>query len=216
MKKIVIAVLIGLIIPGSLYYYYTMNKIKKGVVIILNGPSSSGKSSIIKAFQKIQTDPWLGIGIDNFFVGVIPQKFYMEDKPEHYRVMRGIFQNKNNKKVFTLNIGEYGQQVIKGMHRSIAAYAHSGCNVIVDYIMYNSCWLHDLQSSLKKLKVFNVKVSAPLSVIEQREKERGTSPQGHARSHYKSVHEGWNYHLKVNTFEKSPEQIARLILDKAL
>jgi chloramphenicol 3-O phosphotransferase len=179
-----------------------------GTVIILNGSSAVGKSSIMRAFQAKHTEPWLGIGIDNFFIGVLPAKFYLEDKPEHHVVMQGIATEDAQGKLFTLHIGEQGQKIIKGMHRAIAAYAKAGNNVIVDYIMYDSAWHDDLKSALSGVPVIFVGVTASLPTLEQREKMRGTSPEGHARSIYESVHQGWHYDLEINTDEMTPNQIA--------
>lgn len=179
-----------------------------GTVIILNGTSAVGKSSIMRAFQAKHNDPWLGIGIDNFFVGVLPAKFYLEDKPEHRAVMQGIATEDEQGKLFTLHIGQQGQKIIKGMHRAIAAYAKAGNNVIVDYIMYDPEWHDDLISVLSGVPVIAVGVTASLPIVQQREKMRGTSPEGHARSIYNTVHQGWKYDLEINTDEMTPDQIA--------
>jgi chloramphenicol 3-O phosphotransferase len=202
---------------------FIMNLIKKsystkpGMVIILNGPSSVGKSSIIRAFQTKQTTPWLSIGIDNFFVGVLPPKFYLEDTLEHHAVMQGIAStDAQGNKVFTLKVGPEGQKVIKGMHRSIAAYAHAGNNVIVDYINYEPTWIPDLQEALHSLKVIWVGINASLKTIEDREKTRGTSPQGHARSHYHTVHKDVRYDLMINTDLQNPEETAQMIMEKII
>jgi len=184
-----------------------------GSVIILNGPSAVGKSSIMKAFQAKQQSPWLGIGIDNFFVGLIPPKFYLEDKPEHHVIMHGVATEDAHGKLFTLHVGPEGNKIIKGMHQAIAAYARAGNNVIVDYIMYEPAWLADLQKALKGINVITVGVTASLTTIEQREKTRATSPQGHARSLYENVHHGWNYDLKIDTDNITPDQIADLIIE---
>lgn len=183
-----------------------------GTVIILNGPSSVGKSSIIKAFQTKQSTPWLSIGIDNFFVGVLPPKFYLESKPEHYTVMRGIASEDKDGKLFTLEVGPEGQKVIKGMHRAIAAYAQAGNNVIVDYIKYEQPWIADLKNSLQGINVIWVGVTASLESVEQREKGRGTSPEGHARSHYSTVHQEMSYDLMLDTDSLMPEQSADQII----
>ncbi len=182
-----------------------------GTVIILNGTSAVGKSSIMRAFQAKHTQPWLGIGIDNFFVGVLPAKFYLEDKPEHHVVMQGVASEDEHGKLFTLHIGSEGQKIIKGMHRAIAAYAKAGNNVIVDYIMYDPAWYGDLMSALSGIPVISVGITASLPIIQQREKARGTSPEGHARSMYDTVHQGWKYDLEINSDEMNPEQIADLI-----
>jgi chloramphenicol 3-O phosphotransferase len=183
-----------------------------GMVIILKGPSSVGKTSIIKAFQAKQRAPWLSIGIDNFFVGVLPPQFYLEDKPEHRLVMHGVASEDKEGKLFTLNIGPEGQKVIKGMHRAIAAYAHAGNNVIVDYIQYDPAWITDLKEALHGVKTIWVGITASLASIQQREKKRGTSPVGHARSHYHTVHQGMTYDLMINTDFSTPEQSADQII----
>ncbi|MFH1254526.1 MAG: hypothetical protein V1646_03785 [bacterium] len=185
---------------------------KSGTVIILNGPSSVGKSSIIKAFQAKQSVPWLSIGIDNFFVGVLPPKFYLESKPEHYVVMRGVSSEDKDGKLFTLEIGTEGQKVIKGMHRAIAAYAKYGNNVIVDYIKYEQDWIPDLKEALHGLNVIWVGVTASLKTIQQREKTRGSSPEGHARSHYHTVHQDMDYDLMLDTDNLTPEQASDEII----
>lgn len=213
-KIIVVCGMISLFLVGV--YMLQRQMIKKlnqcGTVIILNGPSAVGKSSIVKAFQIKRTEPWLGIGIDNFFVGVLPPKFYLEDKPEHHVVMHGVPSEDEQGKLFTLHIGPEGQKVIKGMHGAIAAYARAGNNVIVDYIMYDPAWHDDLMKELEGVPVITIGVTASLAVIEGREKSRATSPQGHARSIYATVHQGWNYDLTINTDDISPEQIADQII----
>ena len=183
----------------------------QGSVIILNGPSGVGKSSIIKAFQAQRSEPWLCIGIDNFFIGVLPPKFYLEDKPEHRSIMHGIASEDAEGKLFTLHIGNHGQKVIAGMHEAIAAYARAGNNVIVDYIMYYPEWHDALLKALKGVSVTTVGITASLETVQQREKSRKTSPEGHARSVYATVHKGWNYDLLINTDDKTPEESAQLI-----
>jgi len=213
-----LAVIGGLVVLLLLYIILSKNnqcdlRSQNGTVIILNGPSAVGKSSIMRAFQAKRVEPWLGIGIDNFFVGVLPSKFYMEDKPEHHAVMRGVATEDDQGKLFTLFIGAQGQKIIHGMHAAIAAYAHAGNNVIVDYIMYDPEWHEGLMQALLGLKVITVGVTASLPVIEAREKARATSPQGHARSVYATVHEGWDYDLMVNTDDITPEKVADKIIE---
>ena len=201
---------------GIMFFGSSMNKKnaeKCGTVIILNGPSAVGKSSIIKAFQSKQSKPWLGIGIDNFFVGVLPPKFYLEDTPEHRTVMHGVTSVDAEGKLFTLHVGPEGYKIVKGMHQAIAAYARTGNNVIVDYIMYEPSWYTDLQSSLTGINVITVGITASLETIKEREKKRATSPEGHARSLYESVHRGWKYDLQINTDDVTADQAAQLIVN---
>ena len=41
-----------------------------GRVVLLNGPTSSGKTAIARAFQRLSDDPWLRLGIDVFWAAI--------------------------------------------------------------------------------------------------------------------------------------------------
>ncbi len=185
-----------------------------GMVIIINGASAVGKSSIVKAFQAKQTTPWLSTGIDNLFARILPQKFYLETKQKDSLAMHNNAPEDRKATLCTVKIGPEAQAVIKGMHRAIAAYAHVGNNVIVDYIKYDDTWIPDLKESLQGINVIWIGIDASLASIEQREKTRGTSPSGHARSHYDTVHINMPYNFMINTDSLTAEQTADLIIKK--
>ncbi|MCB9493232.1 MAG: hypothetical protein H6679_03085 [Epsilonproteobacteria bacterium] len=113
--------------------------------------------------------------------------------------------------VFYLDIGFEGRKVIAGMHHAIAAYAKQGNNVVVDYIMYDRAWLDELMKVLKDVPVYFIGIKANINVIEQRERERGTSPKGHARAYYQKAHEGLVYDFEIDTTNVGPEQVAEYI-----
>lgn len=50
-----------------------------------------------------------------------------------------------------------------------------------------------------------------LEIMEQREAARGTSPKGHARSHYFTVYGIKKYDLTVNSATHSAKEIAQQI-----
>ena len=56
-------------------------------------------------------------------------------------------------------------------------------------------------------------MNIPLDILEQREQGRGTSPKGHARSHYDTVHWDIVYDLQVDSSKQSPTEIAQSIKD---
>ncbi len=127
--------------------------------------------------------------------------------------MHGIASEDKGGKLFILEVGPEGQMVIRGMHRAIAAYAHTGNNVIVDYIKYEGAWIPDLKEALKGIPVIWVGVTAPLEIIQQREKKRGTSPEGHARSHYYTIHQGMSYDVMIDTSLLTPDQAADKVIN---
>lgn len=78
-SRIVVSAVLFLFFAGVFVVRnYMVNASDYGTVIILNGPSAVGKLSIMRAFQAKRVELWLGIGIDNFFVGVLPINDYVE------------------------------------------------------------------------------------------------------------------------------------------
>ena len=190
---------------------------KYGSVIILNGPSGAGKSSIQRKLQELMMpDVWIKVGIDTLFDGPLPdinlENLAYWQQPNPIRWVETT-ADQDGKQVITLFVGEQGEKVIYGMNSAIAAYAQNGCNVIVDYIAYKKEWIDDLQDQLKDVTTCWVKVAIPLDVLELREAARGTSPQGHARSHYNYVYWDIAYDLEVDSNAQSAVEIAQTIKD---
>jgi chloramphenicol 3-O phosphotransferase len=188
---------------------------KSGKVVILNGPSAAGKSSIQAEFQKLMMpNLWIKVGIDNLFDKPMPDITIENlDFWQNKNEIRWVSSEKdlNDNSVITLHVGKQGLYVVQGMNRAIAEYAKSGCNVIVDYIGYDPKWLEDLKQQLKGVKTYWVKVEIPLEVLEKREEARATSPKGHARSHFDKVYGNIGYDLVVNSDKDSAMMIAENI-----
>ena len=105
----------------------------KGTVIILNGTSSSGKTSIVKALQEVLDEPYLDAGIDKFLF-MLP-KCYLNE-PLWHRVIDYFYADPINRTGLSIKAGPVGHRVIAGMHRSIAALARAGNNVVADHVLF--------------------------------------------------------------------------------
>jgi chloramphenicol 3-O phosphotransferase len=219
--KVLLFCVASALVTGVYFWFNSCTGVanKSGIVIILNGASASGKSTIQKELQKLFPTPYLGIGLDTFFVGVLPERFVigprLENDIDPALVMQGVpSTNADGNRLFNLIIGPVGDQVMHGMHHAIAAYAKQGNDCIVDYITYKKEWITDLCNALDSITVYFVGVDCPLDILEQREKARGRSfVEGHARSHYKTVHEFVNnsYDVRVNTGENDTAICAQKI-----
>lgn len=186
-----------------------------GTVIILNGPSASGKSSIQREFQTLKMPHlWLKLGIDTLFDAPMPDitpanmSFWQSENPIRWVSAR---KDSDGNSVITLHMGEEGERAAYAMNSAIAAYAANGSNIIVDYIAYKKEWFKDLEEKLKPFNTYFVAIDISLEEIERREKARGTSPVGHARSHYHEVLGDKKYDLRVNSEDDSAEEIAKKI-----
>ena len=154
---------------------------------------------------------WIKVGIDNLFDSPMPDitlenmSFWQSKNP-----IRWVEESTDadGHKVITLFVGPEGEMVAYGMNSAIAAYAKNGCNVIVDYIAYNQQWLKDLKDKCSGFKTYYVAIEIPLDLIEQREEARGTSPKGHARSHYATVYGDIKYDLTINSGSSSAKQMS--------
>ena len=84
--------------------------------------------------------------------------------------------------------------------------------MVVDYILYDRHWLRDLAHCTRDCRTYWVGCDIDLATLEQRERARATSPVGHARSHYDTVHGTGNYDLRVNLTSATPVAVAQTIL----
>ncbi|ATB34350.1 chloramphenicol phosphotransferase CPT family protein [Melittangium boletus] len=183
-----------------------------GNVIVLNGPSVAGKTSIQKKLQEAFEEPYMAMGIDSILVAMLPTRYFMGTPPDREQLLHAESSvDESGAPLFTLRFGPKGRRVVAGMHRAIAAFAEQGNNVIVDYILYERDWLPDLANALRSVNAYFVGVRIPLEILEERERQRATSPRGHARSHYTTVHAHGVYDLEVDTSRASPEECAAQI-----
>ena len=213
MKWLLIIFTIALLLLGTIFMKKTVKSVQPGTVIILNGPSAAGKSSLQKSIQRLAPVPYLNIGIDNFFNDLLPD--------EHGKLgVRADADFGNNLRWVTiadnlvyLHVGPAGQKVVDGMNKAIAAYAKTGNNVVVDYIMYEQTWLQNLLHELQECPIYLVGVTVPLDVLQAREQARSTSPIGHAGSHYHTVHVGNSYDIWIDNSQGSADEGAMKILE---
>lgn len=215
MKKLLMLSCLAIIFSSCSHIHHQSKAMKYGSVIILNGPSASGKSSIQKAWQNLKMpELWLKLGIDNLFdfpmPDITPDNLSYWQSPNNIRWV-SITKDNLGKSIVNLHVGKDGEKVMLAMNSAIKAYVEHGLNVIVDYIAYNKTWFSDLEHKLAPYRVFYVAVDISLAELERREAKRKTSPTGHARSHYQQVYWDKNYDLRVNSEDESPEQIAKKI-----
>ncbi len=173
-----------------------------GKIIILNGASSSGKTSLLKAVQDIFEEPFLDLGIDRFIFSM-PRRYL--ERP----LWDGILGLADQ-------AGETGYRLINVMHHAILAAAKQGENVIADHVIVESSWLADCAQLFAELPAWLVAVRCPLEVLEAREKARKNRTLGQARLQYFKVHQPGIYDLEVDTSLYTPEECALQIKEHIL
>ena len=152
-----------------------------GRVILLNGASSSGKSSLARAIQSRIDTPFWHISIDHLRdSGVLPTA-RIESREFDWRAMREAF--------------------FLGFERSLLAYVEAGNALIVEHIMESEAWLLRLADTLADHDVFFVGVHCALEELERRERERGDRPVGDARRDFHRIHSYCVYDFEVDAMQ---------------
>ncbi|CCN82925.1 putative Chloramphenicol phosphotransferase-like [Vibrio nigripulchritudo SFn27] len=177
-------------------------------VIFLNGPSSSGKSTIAKALQSQLAGYYLHIGIDTF-ISMMPDKANsLGDETQH---ADGFYWEKEcleGRDVFRVRKGQYGIQVNDAYRTTVKHLVESGLKVIVDDVADGNEEITLWRDVLKGKDCLFVGVICEESLLEQREKSRGDRKLGSAREQLRRVHKNVEYDMWVDTSKESTDTIA--------
>lgn len=158
-------------------------------MVLLNGPSSSGKSSIGQAMLPLLAEPWFLVPVD---------------------AISGMRSTVHRDELDEAGIGEMLRRTRRGYHRVVAALASTGNHVVMDYPLSEPWRLADLLGVLEGFDVTLVDVRCSPAELQRREQARGDRPVGLAAS--QRVFEHGERDLTVDTTTTPPEQCAAAIV----
>ncbi|RLQ93697.1 chloramphenicol phosphotransferase [Falsibacillus albus] len=173
-------------------------------MIILNGGSSSGKTTLAKCLQNTLPTPWLRFSIDDL-VDAMPDAMFSSNS--------GIQFGEDG----SVSPGTEFRTLETAWMQGIGEMARRGASVIVDDVFLRgveSC--NRWKANLEGLQVLWVGVYCDPVVASARERERGDRNEGMAASQATIVHEGMHYDLKVDTTKASTEECVRMIIEKII
>ncbi len=185
-------------------------------IIYLNGPSSSGKTTLAKALQHAFEEPFLHVGIDKI-IGWMPEKVNDWTGGEAsigYSWKKS--EDASGNPIQELQVGPYAQKIGKTFQEVVVALAKMGHHIVIDDVSFGKQQLDEWKKALKAFRVLWVGVNAPLTVLEQREKERGNRIQGSARGQFHKVHVDAIYDLEIDTHRASISENTEKIKSLAL
>ncbi|MEI8329763.1 MAG: GNAT family N-acetyltransferase [Chlamydiia bacterium] len=185
-------------------------------IIYLNGPSSSGKTTLAKALQHAFEEPFLHVGIDKI-IGWMPEKvndWTGGEAPLGFSWKKG--QDESGNPIQELQTGPYAQKIGETFREVVLALAKMGHHLIIDDVSFGKQQIDEWKESLKDFRVLWVGVNAPLPVLEQREKERGNRILGSARGQFHKVHIDATYDLEIDTHQANLSENTEKIKSFAL
>ncbi|MEU2653626.1 AAA family ATPase [Streptomyces albidoflavus] len=159
-----------------------------GRIIFLNGTSSSGKSSIARELLDLLDDGvFFHLAVDGFNAMRSKRELGADELDASLRRTR------------------------MGFHRSIAAMAEVGNDIVVDHVLSEPWRLLDCLTVLRPEDVLFVGVHCPLEELARRELARGDRPTGLAAHQYDLVHGHGDYDLECDTSTANPRECAQQI-----
>ncbi|MBK9157974.1 MAG: AAA family ATPase [Propionibacteriaceae bacterium] len=155
---------------------------RAGAIILLNGASSSGKSTLARYLQAVLNEPFLHLSSDQLVDG-------------------GAIPNRRNESELFAWPGSMRTRFFDGFHRCIPAMAAAGNNLVVEHIIEFPDWRDELRCLLDGFDVFLVGVHCDLGELDRREAARGDRALGEGRTHVEvdGIHGFGAYDLEVDT-----------------
>lgn len=164
---------------------------EKGIIIWLNGVSSSGKSTLAKTLQDRLSIPFYVLANDMFTNDIVsPDKFIDIDWRKTYYT------------------------ALTGMYHAVRAFSDIGISTIVDDVLLKEDdRLEICVDLLHDYPVLFVHVTCPTEELRRREKARNDRGIGQGESQIAQLNPQDIYDITVNTFNDSKEECADKIIE---
>ena len=187
-------------------------------IIILNGTSSAGKSSIIREFIELYNGCFYNYSMDRVH-SFLPTKYriYYNHK-DLDKTCQNTLTDENKKGFYFENsekclMGEYAKNISNDMIDMLFTLTLNNRNVIVDYVLYG---LNDLKNIATKFRnidnVYIIRVFCEDEELSKRELQRGDRVIGSAVNSQKLIDTKYNDYV-LNSTSKTPLELAKELLN---
>ena len=177
---------------------------------MLNGTSSSGKTSTANAFQASRSQAgelWLVVALDDF-LAKIPGRWVEVGAWVGSLAGDGIRLERDGDRA-NFHIGDQARRLMRAYRRSVREIASAGINVIVDEVSLQEDEWQDWCEALDGLAVAWVAVRCDVDVASQREAARGDRALGLVRGQADVVHRYPAYEFELDTTVAAVDEVAR-------
>ena len=161
-----------------------------GSIVVLNGASSSGKTSLAKALQTVAPQEYLHVQL-NAYRDMEPLGYFSRERSETWPMRVAA--------------------LCRAMHSTVIAFSDHGQNVIFDHVMSPDAW-HYLLEDFQDHEPFLIRVHCEIEELLRRERSRGDRDHGLAQSQVEQIHDGREYDFSIDTSHSSPSECAGTLL----
>lgn len=162
-------------------------------VVVLNGASSSGKTTLARAFQEIAPRVFLNFSIDSILYA-LPAS--------------AIDRIRSGADIADLNLPE----LVRGYYACVRRLLDLGHDLVIDHAVTARYHVEHLVAAIASHHVVMVGLDVPPAVLAQRERDRGDRREGMAVQQHGRVHGLLHYDLMIDTSVASPHDGAQRIL----
>lgn len=161
-------------------------------VVVLNGTSSSGKTTVAKAFQERAPSLFLNVSIDSILYALPARALacIVEGKP-----IPGI---------------EF-RELVASYYACVRTLADRGHDLVIDNAVTARYQAEHLFAALEGHRALFVAVTAPAEVLRERERLRGDRRLGLAADQLATIDTWLTYDLRVDTSVMSADEAAQQI-----
>ncbi len=177
-----------------------------GRLIILNGGSSAGKTSLGSALQDLLDDTYLLLGIDVFWLALPPKQLDLKRvDPRFYSWTVEVEHGREHLRIIP---GPILDQAMSARYRAIAAFLDRGLNVIADDVIWKVEWLDEALELFASYEVTFIGVTVSDAEGARREAARGNRYPGWSRGSAWCAHQHALYDYVVDTTHEPPQTCA--------
>lgn len=187
----------------------------KPLLVVLNGTSSAGKTTLATALRGRCSTPVQVSGVDTFLALQPDSMFAPPGSDAASDGFTWCPVEVEGREAWTVRAGVKGEALLRAAHAYWAACAAGGLPQIVDHVLLSDAMAVDLQERLAAHDPLFVAVRCPLDVVDQRERDRGDRFIGQGRGIAGTVYDFLTYDVQVDTSLLSPEEAADVVLAAA-
>ena len=165
---------------------------RSGRVILLNGASSAGKSTLARNLQLLLKEAAMTFSMDDYLA---------MSRGKHETALDAV--------------RESGLPFIESFHAAIAEAARKGALVIVDHVIGESRrWIQDLLNRLDGIPRILVRVECRQDVLLERERRRTdrTPAPAHAQRQHAGIHRHFPHDFSIDTSADTPRKCAMRLI----
>ncbi|WP_044478195.1 chloramphenicol phosphotransferase CPT family protein [Paenibacillus antibioticophila] len=174
---------------------------KQGTIVLLNGTSSSGKTSISVELTNQEEILFHHLSIDDFFNNF---NGFIDNKFPDFKPAREVDDHVVAQIIFDPILSMY--------YSTIKLFSEMGLNVIADTVIDNDKRFNECLDAFFDQPTLFIGVMCSREELVRREQKRGDRQIGLASSQFDLVYCFKEYDLEVNTEELNPIECAERIL----